>query len=205
MTLYAIPSAVGVYNILPPNDSSGLPILDIKFYSAYSYGESHFIRHAVGAQLEEIVPRLSDGPPNTYGFALFGRNYYDESSVPKRDIFSRTIPSMLPLGRAILKAPINPKTVNIADIRIRGGGVPEYADFNLLRSEPDAIKTLKRYYDLGNWDGQAVQDGGVVTITINPDVLDVNGGNFSEAEVAEIVVQRIPPGIEYEIVYEVIN
>jgi len=202
ITIYAIPSAVATFTVSAPTDDSGLPLLTINFYSAFSYGESHFIRHAVGVQLEEIIPRLSDGPPNTYGFALLGRNYYDESSVPKRDIFSRSIPCMLPLGRAILKAPLNASIIKTADIRVRGGGIPEDFDFTLLRSEPDAIETLKGYYDLGNWDGQAIQEGGVVRITVDPSNLVENGGNCTEQEISEIVRQRIPPGISWELVFE---
>jgi hypothetical protein len=202
VTIFAIPSAVATFSVDDTLDSSGLKTLEIKFYSGYSYGETHFVRHAVGAQVEEIIPKLSEGPANTYGFALFGRNYYDENSVPKRDIFSRKIPSMLPLGRALLRAPLNVNAVKIADIRVRGGGVPDEFDFNKINSEPDALTTLKSYYDLGIWDGQPVQEGGLITVKIDPSVLVVNGGEFTEPEVDEIVRQRIPPGIKFELVFE---
>jgi hypothetical protein len=191
---------VAVLEVLPPS-TNGYPTALITFYSAYDFGESHFIRHAVGAQLEDIVPRLSDGPTNTYGFAVFGRNYYDESGVPKRDIYSLTHPSMLPLARVLLKAPQSVKGVKIVDIRLRGGGIPETADFNLLALEPSAINTMKGFYDLGTWDGKAIQEGGVVTINIDTSVLD----NYTTQEVEEIVRQRIHPGISYEIVYTTVT
>jgi len=195
VTVYAIPSAVGVYSIVKGSPDE----IVLTFYSAYDYGETHFIRHCVGENIEDIVPRVSEGPSNTYGFSVFGRNYYDEAGVPKRDIFSTRYPSMLPLSRVLLKAPASVNSIKVADARIRGGGIPEDFDFDLLVSEPNALNTLRGYFDLGNWDGKAAQVGGAITIRVNKSVLVAEGGKYTVEDVKEIVENRIPPGVYYKL------
>lgn len=200
VTVYAIPSAIGVYTI---DQSSAAATLTLTFYSAYDFGETHFVRHLVGTPVEDISPRTSEGPVNTYGFAVFGRNYYDEPSSPRRDVYSRTVPSMLPLSRVLLKAPASVRAVAVADARIRGGGVPEDADLEMMLTEPTAGTTLRGFYDLGNWDGKMAQVGGIVEVRVDPSVLQPTG-RFTEEQVRQIVASRIPPGVDYELVFETV-
>ena len=128
---------------------------------------------------------------------MFGRNYYDETGNEQGDIFSATIPSMLPLARVLIKAPASSSVVKHADIRIRGGGIPLDFDLTNLASEGSTLVDIAGYFDMGRNDGKAVQSGGVVTITIDPSVLDT----FTDAQIQEIVQQRMAPGISYDIVY----
>ena len=197
ITVYAVPSAIALFTVEPPASGDDLPTAVVTFYSAYDFGESHFIRHAIGHQDEIISPRISEGPLNTFGFAVFGRNYYDETGNEQGDIFSATIPSMLPLARVLIKAPASSSVVKHADIRIRGGGIPLDFDLTNLASEGSTLVDIAGYFDMGRNDGKAVQSGGVVTITIDPSVLDT----FTDAQIQEIVQQRMAPGISYDIVY----
>jgi len=195
VTVYAIPSAVGVFSL----DTTTTPnTINLKFYSAFDFSEKHFIRHIVGEPIEDIVPRVSDGPTNTYGFAVFGRNYYDEPSVPHRDIFSTAVPSMLPLSRVLLKAPASVGAVAVADARKRGGGVPEDANLDVLVHEPGALDELRGYYDLGNWSGKMAQVGGVALFKIDKNVLQPVG-KFTEASIMEIVKMVVPVGVDFTV------
>jgi hypothetical protein len=202
VTVYALPSAIGVYETIP-GAGSNPSTCKLTFYSAYSFGETHFIRHLVGAQIEDIIPRIGDTSLNTYGFSIFGRNFYDESSTPRRDVFSQVVPSMLPLCRVMLKAPISASTVTNADMRIRGGGIPETFDLDKLKLEPNATRKLKSYYDIACWAGQPIQEGGAATVIIDPSVL-APIGKFTEEQVKEIVASRMPPGVEFTIKYQVV-
>jgi hypothetical protein len=198
VTIYALPSAVGVYSL----DTSTNPnTLTLTWYSALDFGESHFIRHTVGSPTEDIISRTSEGPINTFGYAVFGRNFYDEAGVPKRDIFSTSIPSMLPLARMLIKAPASVNSVVVADSRIRGGGIPETFNFANLVYEPDALDIVRGYYDTGNWNGKATQVGGTTEISIVKSVLKSNGGKFLEKEVREVIESNIPPGIDYVLLF----
>lgn len=206
ITLYAIPSAAIEMVFVPdPSSGSNLGTLNLKFYRACDYEETHFVRHIISNELTEAID-TRDGKTviNTWGYATFGRNYYDENNTLGGDIFNSIVPSMIPLGRFVLSAPASVKSVSIADIRQRGGGVPEDFTFTGVQADSDGLNKLRGFYDLGIWLGKAVKEGGVLEVQIDSSLLktdenDTNPDTFLASEIYEIVRSTVCPGIDFEI------
>lgn len=195
VTLYTLPTAyVKVNSTLVDNQVS----VTLTFESAFKWGETHFVRHTVGESEEDIQVRLLDGPINTWGYAVCGRNYFDEPVGLTDDVFSDTIPSMIPLAKLVLTAPAALDTVAKADVRRRGGGVPHDYPFSAVTTNASGLDLLRSYYDLGTWNGAAVSQGGVVEIQINSSELL----NFTHDEIVRAVQMLLTPGVDYEIVYK---
>lgn len=196
VTIYAIPSA---YAILSTVAATGnyLGDVDINFTSAYDYGETHFVRHIVGLPEEEIQAAEDSGPVNTWGHAVFGKNYYDEGVFSEDDIFSTVIPSMMPLGRLVLAAPASVNSIASADIRLRGGGVPLDFPMAAVNTEATGLDYLRGLWDLGIVDGKAVKEGGVVEVEIDSSLLDT----YTSDEIYKIVKDQVPLGVDVEIKY----
>lgn len=201
ITIYLVPSALFTVHI-PPLDEEADPSYagqaTIRFHSAFNYGETHFVRHKVGGVAdEEIVSRANEGSTNTWGHAKLGLNHYDEGVYFPDDVFDPNRPSSMPLGRIVLSAPIASRSVAVADIRQRGGGVPEEFPMTAVNAEEDGLDRLRMHWDMGIWEGKAIKEGGVIEIRIDPSVLDT----FTSAEIERRVRSEIPPGINYEIKY----
>lgn len=207
ITLYLVPSAALKYSFVPaPSGSSVLGTLKMQFLRAVNYGETHFVRHIEGISREQISLRDGGTTANTWGYATFGRNYYDEVSVTAEDLFSSTIPSMVPIGRILLTAPASVNSINVADIRARGGGVPDDYSFESINTEEDGTDTLRSFYDLGIWEGKAIKKGGVAEFEIDRSLLktdenDPNPNTFLASEIYDIVKRNVPPGTAVEIKY----
>ena len=208
ITLYAIPTAaIRYYFVESSSGSNTIGTLYMQVQRAVDYGETHFVRHMVSSEpVERIESRDGGSVINTWGHASFGRNYYDEQNQYGGDIFSFTVPSMIPLGRFVLAAPAAVQSVTVADIRERGGGVP--MDFPLVgvESQENGIDKLRGFLDMGIWEGKAVKEGGVVEIQIDKSLLKTDPDSmdpttFLPSEIYEIVRNQIPPGIDFEIKY----
>jgi hypothetical protein len=208
ITIYAIPTAaIKHYFVEAASGSNTIGTLHMQVYRAVDYGETHFVRHMVSSEpVEKIEARDGGSIINTWGHAYFGRNYYDEQNQYGGDIFSFTVPSMIPLGRFVLAAPAATKSVAIADIRERGGGVP--MDFPMVGvdSQEDGIDKLRGFLDMGIWEGKAVKEGGVVEVQIDKSLLktdldSLDPTTFLASEIYDIVKSQIPPGIDFEIKY----
>jgi hypothetical protein len=195
VTLYLIPSA---YLKAEAQYIGDQVVVTLTFQSAFSWGETHFVRHLMGQNEEDIQARQNDGPLNTWGYAVFGRNYYDEAVGSPDDVFSLNVPSMMPLGKMVMTAPAALGSVSVADIRQRGGGLPPDFQFNAVNTSSSGLDLLRSYYDLGTWNGAAVQEGGVVEVQINSSLLD----RFTHDQIVEMVKLVTLPGIDAEIVYK---
>ena len=116
---------------------------------------------------------------------------------------------MLPLGKFVLAAPASINSTSIADIRNRGGGVPEDYSYTAIDTNTDGIDTLKGFWDQGIWEGEVVKEGGVVEVKIDPSLLkdsedDPDPTTFTYSQIYEIVKSQMPPGIEFEIIFDTV-
>lgn len=210
ITLYVIPSAVLVPTFVPSTDagSGSIGSLSLTYFRAVDYGETHFVRHTVRGENDETID-TRDGAStiNTWGFAVANRNYYDEDTTAE-DVFSNRIPTMLPIGRIILGAPVSVNAVSNVDARARGGGIdPAFPLDSLATRTDDSLDSLRGFWDLGIWEGKAIKEGGVIEIRIDSSKLktdpnDSDPTKFTHAEIVEHVKNWMAPGIDFEIVYE---
>jgi len=209
VTIYAIPSAYMKYSFEPAIPSTGTHVgkVTLKFVRACEHGETHFIRHIVsGERLEQLDSRITGtSVKSTWGHAVFGMNYYDEYGTFETDIFSRIVPTMLPLARVVLAAPASVNSVAYADTRIRGGGVPEDYPLEVVESQGQT-DTVRGYWDMATWSGAALKEGGVVEVQIDSSILktdpeDTNPETFTAEEIYEIVKASMLPSVDFRIVY----
>jgi hypothetical protein len=208
VTLYAIPSAIIEYSFQENSStSSTIGTLKLTAYRAIDYGETHYVRHIISSEPVELIDSRDEGTViNTWGHAIFGRNFYDEKSQFGGDIFNLVVPSMIPLGRFVLGAPAAVNSVAVADIRERGGGVPLDFPMVAVDSQEDGLDKLRGFLDLGIWEGKAIKEGGVVEILIDRTILktdpdDTDPNTFLASEIQEIVRNNVPPGIDFVIRY----
>lgn len=209
VTLYAIPTAAIEVSYTPNTDpySSSLGSLALTCKRAIDYGETHFVRHIISSEPTELIDaRDGNTVINTWGYATFGRNYYDEQNTTGGDIFNTTVPSMIPLGRFVLGAPAAEGSVSVADIRQRGGGVPLDFPMVAVDSQESGLDKLRGFLELGIWESKAIKEGGVVEIQIDKSLLktdenDTDPTKFLATEIEEIVKKNISPGIDFEIKY----
>lgn len=194
ITLYLIPSA---YIKITNHPSETSTRVTCSYQSAFNWGETHFVRHILGQNDEVISTRHEDSPINTWGYAVCGRNYYDEQIGYDDDVFSLDVPSMMPLAKIVMAAPAGIGSVQVADARERGGGVPIDFPFTSVEAGVSGIDMLRGYYDLGNWDGAAIKEGGVTEIVIDSSILNT----FTQDEVRTIIEQYLTPGVDYELIF----
>lgn len=207
ITLYAIPSAAIEYGFTPSASGNNVGTLWMKAYRAIDYGETHCIRHIISSEPVEALDSRDGGTVlNTWGYAILGRNFYDEQSRYGGDIFNTIVPSMIPLGRLVLGAPASVNSVTIADIRERGGGVPLDFPMVAVDSQEDGLDRLRGFFDLGIIEGKAIKEGGVVEVKLDLSILKTDPDStdpdtFLAVEIDDIVKSLMPPGIDYIIQY----
>lgn len=194
VTLYLIPSAYVKVTNYPGETSTRVTL---RYETAFNWGETHFVRHILGQNDEEISTRQQDSTINTWGYAVAGRNYYDEQVGYSDDVFSLDVPSMMPLGKVVMAAPAGIGSVQVADVRERGGGVPIDFPFTSVEAGASGIDTLRGYWDLGTYDGAAIKEGGVVEVVIDSSMLQ----SYTQDEIRAIVESYLPPGIDYELIF----
>lgn len=194
VTLYCIPSAYIKINYGSVGENTNV---NLTFVSAFSWGESFFVRHIIGQSEEDIQTRQQDGPTNTWGHAVLGRNFYDEAASYPDDVYSLSVPSMMPLGKIVMAAPASHRSVQIADIRERGGGVPVDYPLQAFSTNASGIDYMRSFLDLGIWEGAAIKEGGVLEIHISSSFLNT----FTADQIYEIVRNHMKPGIDFEIIY----
>jgi hypothetical protein len=195
ITLYAIPSAYIKITYGIEGDNTRITL---NFISAFSWNETHFVRHILGQNEEDIQVRQQDGPTNTWGHAVLNRNFYGEATSFPDDIFSLQIPSMMPLGKIVMAAPASINSVQVADCRERGGGVPIDYPLQAFNTNASGLDYLRGFLDLGNWSGAVVNEGGVVEIHLNSEVLNTQTAD----QIQELVDSHMLPGVSAEIIYE---
>jgi hypothetical protein len=202
VTMYLLPTAYMIVKATKAeegDDPSYGGTVDIRFVSAFNYGETHFVRHKVGGVADEaLIERVSNGSVNTWGYANFGVNRYDEAVQTADDVFDSKQPYIMPLGRLALTAPASINSISVADVRQRGGGLPEDFPMVAVTAQEDGLDRLRGFFDLGNWDGKVVKEGGSIEVQIDSSALDT----FDPTEVYEIVRAAVPPGIAFQIVYK---
>jgi hypothetical protein len=198
--IYLIPSAFIHLTFSTPGSGhfDGTLIFD----SAFNYGETHFVRHYVGATTETFdldLGILPDNWFNYWGRVPFSHRNWDApgSESLNDDIFSEFLPSLMPLGKIILSAAQSFRSIEKADVRQRGGGVPEDFSQTGLDQQSDGLDQIRGMWDTSIWQGKLQQDGGSVDVKINKNVLET----MSKEQVDETVRFMIPPGIHYEIKY----
>lgn len=196
VTIYLQPSSL-VYPYVRLSADESFADIKLYFDSAFNYGETHFVRHIIRPGREQINPRQGDSPVNTYGHAIFGRNYYDEGQLYNDDTYSDKIPSMMPIGKFILSAPLARQASMVVDVRQRGGGVPLDYQFQAVDTQNEGVDTLRGYYDLGIWSGKGIQKYGIVEFRIDPSVLN----NFTQQEINSVIESQLPPGTDYVVNY----
>jgi len=208
VTLYAIPSAAIRYEFTEnPVSGSTIGTLTLSAIRGIDYGETHFIRHLISSEPIEFIDARDGGTViNTYGHAVFARNFYDEGNQFGGDVFNLRVPSMMPLGRFVLGAPASVDSVAIADIRERGGGVPLDFPMTAVEAESGGLDKLRGFFDMGIWEGKAIKEGGVVEIQIDKsllktDIESTDPTTFLADEIYELVRNQVPPGIDFEIKY----
>lgn len=200
-SIYLIPSAyLSVSLTFAPTGSATVADLQLEFVSAFTYGETSFVRHFVGQQTEDfdLSGAFIDASINTYSRARFGLEHYDAPDSLGTDYFSVFVPAALPIAKIVLAAPASIHALVAADIRQRGGGVPIEWEPLGAKTEPDGIDELRSYFDLGIWEGKIIKEGGVVEIHIDKTILN----DWTVKEIEEIVESQMLPGIAYTILYE---
>jgi hypothetical protein len=175
----------------------------ITFKSALAYGESSFLRYKRGSLSDEVIGpdviNLDSGesPSATYGNAQFDVDHYIDDSQSLEGSWIGYYPSAIPLGKIMGAPPLSVDSVTIADIRSRGGGLPERIESFYLQAASGQLERVATFWDLGLWDGPPVKEGGAVKFEIPESVLD----RYSAQEIREIIKKRIPPGIQPFIQY----
>jgi len=210
ITIYALPCAYMKYsNFTPTPNGTTLGTLKLEFVRAVDWSETHFIRHAITGDglIENLQLKEGGSTTSTYGQASFGVNYYDEIGTFITDIYSTKYPSIVPLGRIALTAPAAVGSIATADIRQRGGGVPE--DFPMIAVETSAtgIDTIKSFWDLGNFEGTSVNEGGVAQININKNLLKTDPTStdpttFTSTEIYDFIKAETLPGVDTIVSYQ---
>jgi hypothetical protein len=197
VSVYLIPSACMKIDVTNA-DGYDQPEVTITCYSAFDYGETHFVRHHVGSPTEVVYqdPKGAFGASNQYNYAVFGRNEYDED-VTFGDSFLREVPLAVPIMKMFATQPTLDETVSVADLRVRGGGVPERVALDRANLEDSGIDVLRGFFDIGVWNGAVSKEGGSVEVKIDSRALD----RFTAQEIYEIVRSRMLPGIDFTITY----
>lgn len=198
--LYCIPSAACKISYEIINAVDGNINLTLDFISAFQYNETSFVRHYVGISEENFDASIGSSVSfhNQWGVTPFGLDEYDSLGVGSvsSDQFATFLPSMLPIAKVILTGLSTPESFNLVDTRTIGGGLPKVFD-NLqlkIQNKEDSIRDL---WDLGNWPGNIVNEGGHVIINIPETTLT----NYTKEEVEEVVKFYLPIGVSFEINY----
>ena len=189
--IYLVPSAyivVSTFQSSSGTDSyAATAILDYR--SAYSWGESHFIRHRKSASDIETVYTRGVKPAH-WGSFYFGVDRYSAPTVDDYMILD-FMPSAIPLGRILPSAGLSPDSASPVDVRVRGGGLPpQFAAASVVGSSGQ-VSRVKSWWDMANWDGPPVTIGGAAIVEIPSSVLSV----YTAQDVDRIVQSRVPPGI----------
>lgn len=169
---------------------------DLQYYSAFDYGETHFLRYRLGGHNDESIydetaPANDTFSQETWGYGICGRAHYRDYSTNEAS-WNSFYPSSIALGRLMAAPPLNVETVRIADARVRGGGISEplYDFYSQVGS--GLVDRVSGFWDMSLWEGPTVKEGGSVSVTLPGDLLTT----YTESEVRELVMKRIPPGIE---------
>jgi hypothetical protein len=175
----------------------------INFKSAFAYGESSFLRYKLGSLSDEVIgPDVIDldageAPSATYGNAQFDVDTYVDDSQSLEGSWIGFYPSAIPLGKIMGAPPLSVDSVTVADIRSRGGGLPERVEEFYLQAASGQLERVASFWDLGLWDGPPVKEGGAVKFELPESILD----QYSADEVRAIIKKRVPPGVQTFIQY----
>lgn len=106
----------------------------------------------------------------------------------------KTWPTALLLGVIHLREHTKVTDAVVLDTRIRGGGLKQsITDREISRREPLAYS----YWDMGTWDGKAYYKNGTIVIEVPKKVLKIEGGQFTEQQVREIIGKYVAYGVYY--------
>lgn len=83
-----------------------------------------------------------------------------------------------------------PSDIEMLDVRIRGGGIKEKYIETALSLQDE----LQWYWDVGYWDGQSYPGMGAIIVEIPRKVLAEAGGDFTRAQVSDIVRKHMAEG-----------
>lgn len=168
----------------------------MQFYSAFDYGETHFLRYQLGANNDEIIQEIDPNTDeylsqDTWGHGQFGLAKYREygSFEPS---WNANFPSSIPLGRLMSAPPVSIETVRVADVRQRGGGISDSLQNFYSQSGSGLIDRVAGFWDMSLWEGPTVKEGGSVQVTLPAALLN----DMTETEIRALVMKRVPPGIE---------
>lgn len=107
-------------------------------------------------------------------------------------------PDTILLAKIYVRPNSNSDSINLVDIRQRGGGLKEFITKEILkRNEPQS----EFYWDIGYWDGESYPENAVLIIRLPKYILKEYGGKFAKQEVEEIINKHLTYGtlviIEY--------
>jgi hypothetical protein len=84
----------------------------------------------------------------------------------------------------------SPRSVEIFDIRTRGGGLR----VDLVEDALELQNEVQWYWDIGSWDGQAFPGMGALIVEVPRSVLQEVGGPFTRQQVREFVMTHAAEG-----------
>lgn len=119
-------------------------------------------------------------------------------SIEEWQQVQKTMPTALLLGVIHLRENARVTDAVVLDTRTRGGGLREnISEAKIKKTQPLSLN----YWDMGTWDGKAYYKNGTVVVEIPKTVLQMNGGQFTEKQVRDIVTKYVAYGIYFIIEY----
>jgi hypothetical protein len=140
-----------------------------------------------------IVPQSNSfGDTNPYTI----RHCYSKAEW---DQIRKSMPGIaLLIGVAQLREHTNVNQATVLDARVRGGGVKESLSKDVLKKKNPLVVN---HWDMGPWDGQAYYSNGVIILNLPNSILKINGGQFDEQQVIDILKKYVAYGVYYIIEY----
>lgn len=143
-------------------------------------------------------PRILVDPSNLYGgFYLDGRPaaVFGEGIIGGvEEINPFYDPTAVLLASVTTNVDVDPQNIKLVDTRSRGGGLKENIDLEEVRKiQPE----IEHFWDttVSFWDGRAFMENGVFVLEIPKILLKENGGDYTEAQIQEIIQERAALGI----------
>lgn len=108
-------------------------------------------------------------------------------------------PYVLLLGKIYVRPNSSIDSVQLVDVRKRGGGLKEHISKTVMNQmEPES----NYYWDIGFWDGEPYSENGVIVVQLSSSVLRENGGKMTKEEVERAIKRHVGfgnlPIIEYK-------
>jgi hypothetical protein len=124
------------------------------------------------------------------------RHCYSEAEWLK---IRKTLPGVaILLGVIQLREHTSVEDIVVMDTRVRGGGLKQ--SFNRDAIKKRSTSSLS-YWDMGPWDGTAYYSNGVLILNLPNSILKINGGQFEEQQVIDILKKYVAYGVYYIIEY----